>query len=246
MYVTIADIKPNAADVLGTPATIIFMGGCDYKCPYCFVPEYLDEKKCKRLSIDEVVGLIQQIKAQAVYITGGEPTQQGRELKMMCRYFKQMGLKVRVQTNGSNPGVVGELVTANLVDYLGIDVKAPFDDDKAWALITGGKGDAQKVRESVEIAQQQVFEGFLEIVYPVVPGVNDTKAAVTSVAKDVNYCGSFLIRGFDNTKRCVNPEFNKKAPPTEAKLTELADAARDNMVSVDVVRVRALQGEAAL
>ncbi len=246
MYINIADLKPNAAQVLGQPALIIFLQGCNYKCPYCYVSEYLDSAKGKKINIQEVAALVQQSKAKAVYITGGEPTEQGKELKMLLRYLRQMGVKIKLQTNGSNPGVIGELVTMNLVDHLAIDVKAPFEDKKLWDTMTGGKGDPQKVKESIDIAQQQVFEGMLEVVYPVVPGVNDKKEHVVAVAKAVNYCASFLIRGFDNTKACVNPEFNSKKPPSDAKLTELADAARDNLYSVDTVRVRALQGEAVI
>ncbi len=246
MYIEIADLKPNAAQVLGQPALIIFMQGCNYKCPYCYVPEYLAAGKGKKVNVQEVAALVQQSKSKAVYITGGEPTEQGKELKMLLRYLRSMGVKIKLQTNGSNPGVIGELVTMNLVDHLAIDVKAPFENKELWDAMTGGRANPQKVKESVEIAQQQVFDGMLEIVYPVVPGVNDGKEHIIAVAKAVNYCASFLVRGFDNTKACVNPEFKSKKPPSDSKLTELADAVRDNLYSVDVVRVRALQGEATI
>ena len=77
MYVLLGGIKPLVTEVMGRKATRIYMGGCNWKCPYCYVPTLLNEKKCMRVNMSELIDLLGQIKGmEAVEITGGEPTRQ--------------------------------------------------------------------------------------------------------------------------------------------------------------------------
>jgi pyruvate formate lyase activating enzyme len=242
MYVLLGGIKPLVDEVLGKPATRVYMGGCNWNCPYCYVPDVLDKKKCQKVNLNELVYLLQQIKGtEAIEITGGEPTNQKEALEMMCQVFKSQEWLVKVHSNGSRPGVIGNLVTKNVVDFLTLDVKAPLDDERLWKNVTGRRANPQKVRESIGMAHLRSFQGWFEVLVPVLPGFNDSKKAIGKIARDVYYCNSFVLRGFDPRHKLVNPEWEAKEAVPHAKLFELAEEAKDKLFEVDVVKVESLE-----
>ena len=243
MYVTLGGIRP-----LGKGAVWVLFGGCNWKCPYCYEKDILDKaackknKKCTVVSIKELVGALLQAKPKLVKIGGGEPTEQPRELERLCMYLKGQGVAVQLHTNGSHPEIIGDLLSKNLLDMISIDVKAPLDNERLYKKMTGGMADPQAVRESIDIARDKA--SFFELVYPVIPGENDKEAYVTAVAKDVYYCTSFGLHGFDKRRPIVSDDwYKKKEVPDHDKLKKLAAAARDAFTNVDSVRVISHKGE---
>lgn len=223
---------------MGRKATRLYMGGCNWHCGYCYVPEVLDEKKCQRVNLNECIYLLRQIKSmEAVEITGGEPTKQGKELEALCRICKEEGWLVKIHSNGSNPGVIGDLVTENLVDVLTLDVKAPLKDNRMYSFITGGKADPQKVRESIGLAHLPTFKGIFEVLIPILPGVNDKPEVIKKICKDVNFCNTLVLRGFDPVHDLVDVKWKEEKPISHDTLLKLAKVARDALYNVDVVMI---------
>ncbi|MCD4739827.1 radical SAM protein [archaeon] len=242
MYILLGGIKPLVGEVLGKKATRLYLGGCNWKCGYCYVPEVLDEKKCQRVNLNECVYLLQQIKSmEAVEITGGEPTKQARELETLCRACKQEGWLVKVHSNGSNPGVIANLVTENLVDVLALDVKAPLKDEKMYSHITGCKPDPQKVRESLGLAHLSSFNGLFEVIVPVLPGITDNEETIRKICKDVSYCDSLVLRGFDPAHDLLNEKLKEEEAPSHDTLLKLAKVARDALYNVNTIMVESAE-----
>ena len=230
---------------MGKGAIWVLFGGCNWKCPYCYESGILDaaeckkRKKCRVISVQQLAGAILQAKPKLVKIGGGEPT---RQLEMLCSYLKSQGVGIQLHTNGSNPGVVGDLLSKHLIDMISIDVKAPLDNERLYKKMTGGLGNPQAVRETIDIARDKAQ--MTELVYTVVPGLNDKKEYVTSIAKDLFYCTIFTIHGFDKTRPIVDEGLYRKTDvPTREHLVELAKAARDAFTNVESVRVISIDGE---
>ena len=246
MYVTIGDLRP-----MGKEAVWLLFGGCNWNCSYCYEKDILNKeeckkkKKCKVVSVKQLVTAVLQAKPKLVKIGGGEPTEQTRELEMICQYLKSQGVAVQLHTNGSHPEVVGDLLTKKLVDWVTIDVKAPLDNVKLYKKLTGGLGDPQAVRESIDIARDKAE--MFEVVYPVIPGENDKTEFITAVAKDVLYCSTFTVHGFDKKRPIVDTKLYKETEvPTREHLKELASAARDSFSNVDSIRIISHKGEEEL
>ncbi|MBN3037245.1 MAG: radical SAM protein [Candidatus Diapherotrites archaeon] len=244
MYIEVGGIVPNAADVMGKKGTVVYLQGCNFKCKYCYAGRYLAAGKGKKLNVQELAMAVAQTKPEAVVITGGEPCMQHRELEGLCRILRQVKCIIKVHTNGTFPGCVGNLVTENLVDYLVLDIKSPLDRPDILQKIDAGQGleALQKVRESLDIAHLESFNGFFEVVYPVVTGVNDKEEFVRSVAKDVGWCSAFVVQGFDPQYGAVDPVWSEYSPPPQKKLEKLAEVARDTLRSVEMVSVRSHVG----
>jgi len=107
----------------------IFLAGCNLNCPYCYNRWMIRESRVKEaMSVEELmawlksrVGLL-----DGICISGGEPTIHSR-LADLLKPIKAMGYLIKVDTNGTNPDGLAYLLDNALVDYVAVDVKAPFD-----------------------------------------------------------------------------------------------------------------------
>ena len=106
-------------------ATTIFLTGCNFRCPFCHNRSLIIEKEYPpSLSSDEILSFLKKRHSllEGVCITGGEPTIQ-KDLPNLIEAIKQLHLKVKLDTNGSNPNMLQYLLEQNLLDYVAMDVK---------------------------------------------------------------------------------------------------------------------------
>lgn len=106
-------------------AATIFLGGCNYRCPFCHNASLvMNPKDQPIIPEEEVLSTLFSRKhiLEGVCITGGEPTLQ-KELPEFIRKIKEIGLKVKLDTNGNNPSMIKHLVSENLIDYIAMDIK---------------------------------------------------------------------------------------------------------------------------
>ncbi len=116
-------------DYPGKIASVIFLGGCNWRCPYCYnvdlvLPERL--QGLPDLSEEEVLSELRRREGfiKGVVITGGEPTIWGRRLRgLLERIRYETGLEIKLDTNGSNPELLVSLLSAGLIDYVALDFK---------------------------------------------------------------------------------------------------------------------------
>ena len=116
------------SDYPGKVAAIIFTQGCNFNCPYCHNHSLIPA--CEESAYEEttILEYLEKRKQHldGVVITGGEPTLQ-KGLIPFCRKVHEMGLSVKLDTNGSRPAVLAELIRDGSVDYIAMDVKAPLE-----------------------------------------------------------------------------------------------------------------------
>ena len=128
---------------------VIFTRGCNFRCPYCHNPELVDPNLYASLIPEgEVYSFLEKRrgKLDAVTITGGEPTLQA-DLARAVRRMKDMGYRVKVDTNGSRPDIVEELTRDHLVDYIAMDIKGPLHKYRSLAGVDISVSD---IRRSIE------------------------------------------------------------------------------------------------
>ncbi|HBG15125.1 MAG TPA: anaerobic ribonucleoside-triphosphate reductase activating protein [Synergistaceae bacterium] len=140
-------LRISFIDWTGHVAPVLFLCGCNYRCPYCHNPE-LVTLSAGRLPVLEVLEDIRQRSGflDGVVVSGGEPTVHDRLPEFLSALKNRTGLRIKLDTNGSRPWMLGSLVTEGLVDSISMDVKAPWD---RYPRITGHDG--EPVRESLEI-----------------------------------------------------------------------------------------------
>jgi len=140
-FMKIAGIIEKSLDHYpGTIAFVIFTQGCNFRCPYCFNPEmarFYDENENFDERVNEILEKLKKSKDiyDAVVISGGEPTI-NKELPAVLSKIKKLGLAIRLETNGTNPKMLSNIINLGLVDYVALDVKAPLQLNK-YQDITG-------------------------------------------------------------------------------------------------------------
>ena len=116
--------KMTLLDYPGKVACTIFLFGCNYRCPFCHNAELLEGKAEPLMTKEEFLSFLSKRTGllDAVCISGGEPTLSAG-LKELMADIKALGFSVKLDTNGSRPAVLKELVEAGLVDYVAMDIK---------------------------------------------------------------------------------------------------------------------------
>lgn len=116
--------KMTLLDFPGKVACTVFLGGCNYRCPFCHNSQLLDGTAEPYMTEDAFFAFLETRKGllDGVCVTGGEPTLYPG-LPALLRRIKDMGFAVKLDTNGSRPSVLKSLVQDGLVDYVAMDVK---------------------------------------------------------------------------------------------------------------------------
>lgn len=122
--------KNSLIDYPGKVSCVIFLAGCNFDCPYCQNPDLVRGRVLCQDVPDEktVYKFLERHKGflDGVVISGGEPTLD-RDLIPFCEKIKRIGYPLKLDTNGSQPEVIEELINENFVDYIAMDIKTdPF------------------------------------------------------------------------------------------------------------------------
>ena len=143
----IAGITPfSTVDWPGKLACVAFLAGCPWRCPYC--QNYaLQSADAARLTEDDLFGFLEKRRGllDGVVFSGGEPLAQ-QAVVAAARHAREMGFEVGLHTCGAFPERLREMLP--LVDWVGLDVKAPWD---AYDALTRGHDSAEAVRESLDV-----------------------------------------------------------------------------------------------
>lgn len=116
--------KLSLVDYEGKLACTLFTAGCNFKCPFCHNRDLVINNNIIYLEDEEILSYLEKRKRQldAVVITGGEPTLL-IDLEDKIKKIKQLGFLVKLDTNGSNPHIIKQLVEKKLIDYIAMDIK---------------------------------------------------------------------------------------------------------------------------
>lgn len=116
--------KMTLLDYPGKVACTLFLGGCDFRCPFCHNSELLEGPMPAALDGAELLAFLKKRKGllDGVCVTGGEPLLRS-DLAPLLGEIKELGFLVKLDTNGAHPDRLEELVGRELVDYVAMDVK---------------------------------------------------------------------------------------------------------------------------
>ncbi len=157
--------KLSLIDFPETISSIVFTAGCNFRCPYCHNPDLINNYSGKLLSEPDILEILKNSKKMidGVVITGGEPTLQS-DLPEFLTALRAIRFKIKLDTNGSNPKMVSDLLKNNLVDYVAMDIKAPKNK---YIFISGENFKYEHFLESMEILRSSdISYEFRTTIYP--------------------------------------------------------------------------------
>ena len=210
--------KFSTVDYPGYTVASIFTIGCNMRCGYCHNPELvLPEQYAGAIPEEEIFEFLERRRGllDGVAISGGEPTMQ-EDLPDFIRRCKKMGFLVKLDTNGTNPGVLRELLQENLVDFVAMDIKGPLEK---YSQIAARPIDIDAIRESIDLIRTIPHEFRTTIVRgQLVP--EDFESIGQLVHGADRFALQYFVPGLT-----VSPQFNKRESFTKQEM----DQARDIM-----------------
>ncbi len=153
--------KQSLIDFPGNITAVVFTQGCNFRCSYCHNPNLvLQEKFEKPIAHNIVFDYLSKYKKllDAVCITGGEPTLHPQLNEFIVK-IKRLNLKVKLDTNGTNPDLLCLLIKDKLVDFISMDIKNEMNPE-SYQIITGNIGDQtfEKVLKSVKLIKAHAVD----------------------------------------------------------------------------------------
>lgn len=142
--------KTTLLDYPGKVAATIFLGGCNFRCPFCHNASLvLSPEQTPPYSLEDILRTLKKRRRvlDGVCISGGEPTLDAN-LPALCKCIKDLGYSIKLDTNGTNPDLLEELAEAHLIDYAAMDIKTSLQN---YPLLTGvSRPDIDKIRQSAQ------------------------------------------------------------------------------------------------
>jgi len=222
-------VRTSLIDYPGRIATVLFTSGCNFRCPYCQNSELvLHPDGLPEIDLAEIFQHLTRRRGliDGVVITGGEPTLQ-KGLDDFMRKLKELGLAIKLDTNGYRPQILRELLEQGLLDYVAMDIKT---SPAKYPLAAGVPVEGQRIEESVRlILTSGIDHEFRTTVVPGIVAPEDVEEIVKLIAR----AGKYVLQQFRPQATLV-PRFREIAPYPARTLLEMAQAAERWIGEVEV------------
>ena len=224
--------KVSTIDYPGEVVCTIFLCGCNFRCGFCHNPDLVIGKCEEVFSEGYVLDFLKRRvgKLDGVCITGGEPVM---SLDFdFVRKVKEMGFKVKVDTNGSFPSRLREMIDEGLVDYIAMDVKSSREGYCDVANVDVDVG-------AIERSMKMVYDFGESEFRTTIVGRLHSKESVIEMARWVNeVCGGkprrFFLQGFKSGQEMIDSSFKGEMDVGEKFLEELKESVGGFFEKVDV------------
>lgn len=185
-------------------SAVIFISSCNFRCPWCHnsdlvfsrtepieIRSILDDIKRRKMFLDGVV------------VSGGEPTMSPHLIPLL-QEIKAIGLPVKLDTNGSFPTVLEDILRAKLVDYVAMDVKSPLNVDDLRK-VTGVEVSPKDLKRSIELIKKMSPQYEFRTTY--IPGLFKAEK-LFEMQKEIDDDEHWVIQCF-KPKDCIDKEYLK-------------------------------------
>jgi pyruvate formate lyase activating enzyme len=149
--------KTTLIDFPGQIASTIFVSECNFNCNFCYNSSLIEiNNAIPSIPQEEAIAFLNNRKhlIDGIAITGGEPTLQ-KDLIPFLNKIRELGLKIKIDTNGYKPEVLAKILEHSLADYIAMDIKASFSK---YSQVANKEINIKKIAESIEILMASTIE----------------------------------------------------------------------------------------
>ncbi len=195
-------LPSSMLDWPGKICAVLFLGGCNFRCPYCHNPELLAEADpAEVINWDDLAFFLRQRAGwlDGVSVTGGEPTLHG-DLPLLCERLKELGMAVKIDSNGSHPRLLAGILAGGLADFVAMDLKSSL---QRYPQVVRRPVDPRRIGESIDaIIGSGVEHEFRCTVVPGLVGLEDLE----SLAERVQGAAALVLQQF-RSDRTLEPGY---------------------------------------
>jgi len=232
--------KTTLIDFPGRIACTVFLLNCNFRCPFCYSPELVLQDRIKlqpRISEKDFFSFLEGKKGllEGVVVCGGEPTC-SKDLPEFLSKIKKLGFLVKLDTNGSTPKILRELIEgrkksiakkdslssltslpqsgSSLVDYVAMDIKAPKEK---YEKAVGVNVNVKDIEESIKLLKESKVD--YEFRTTVIPSLH-SKEDILEIAKWLSPAKNYYLQNF-RAEKTINPDFERIKPYSREFLLEI-------------------------
>lgn len=214
----------------GKIVTTIFLPDCNFRCPFCHNWELIQKPdKFKTVTLAELDRHLRSNRdfLDGVCITGGEPTIYN-SLPEFIDHIKSLELKVKLDTNGSNPKLLGQLLENESVDYVAMDIKGPLDD--RYNKLAGVKVDLNNIKSSIKLLMDSSIDyEFRTTIVPTLLELED----LNDIAHALTGAKLFAIQQFV-PKSTLSKKLRDVTPFSKEELESILDQIKNEFETVTI------------
>ena len=218
--------KVTLLDFPGKVACMIFTQGCNLCCPFCQNSSLIPTKEKSNMTVDEVLDYLNLRKKilDGVVITGGEPLVQ-KDIKDLLRNIKELGLLIKIDTNGTYPLILKEIIEEGLVDYVAMDIK---NVDSKYMVTVGKKINIDNIKKSIDILKSSKIDyEFRTTLVKEFHNFEDIKKICELVGKDSKY----YLQNFEDSSDVINHNLHGF---TRDELLLIYENIKENFPNVEI------------
>ncbi len=205
---------------------IVFTKGCNFRCPFCHNAALVKGNGEESYTEEEILSYLNKRKniLDGVVISGGEPLMH-KDIKDFCVKVKALGYDIKLDTNGSYPDKIIELVSEGLVDYVAMDVKNSFEK---YELTSGAKVNLEDIKKSISF----LLEGRVSYEFrTTVVSQFHTPQDIVEISKNIVGAKKYFLQNFLDSGNILGENLS---PVTKEKLDEMAVLAGENLSCVAI------------
>lgn len=197
--------KTTLLDYPGKVASTIFIGGCNFRCPFCHNSSLISPGQAvPAIPQEDVLSFLKKRRhiLEGVCITGGEPTLH-KELPDLLKKIKELGLSIKIDTNGSNPTFLKQLAKDGLIDKVAMDIKS--SPENYHILIGLSSFELSAIRESIAF----LMEGNIEYEFrtTAVKELHSEKDFI-QIGKWLAGAASYYLQAYRDSEEVLQPGYS--------------------------------------
>lgn len=218
-----AMIETSLVDWDGKLTTVLFFDKCNFMCPFCqnwellLCPEKFPDIEWTKIERNL---LSRKSWIDGVVLTGGEPLTYGNKILDISRRIKDLGFLIKLDTNGAFPDILQALIDEGLVDYVAMDIKAPFD--QRYDIAAGKKVEILRIKQSIEILMNNIVD--YEFRTTCVPGIIDEKT-IAEIGQSIRGAKRWFLQQY-TPENAYQKEYRDMPMISKDKADAMLDAAK--------------------
>lgn len=219
-------IETSLIDWEGKIVSTLYVSSCNFRCPFCYNYDLvLNPNNFPNISSKEINNFLLERKdfIDGICMSGGEPTLYP-DLPAYFKGIKEKGFLIKLDTNGTNPELLEELLNGGIIDYIAMDIKSSLNfNDYARAAGIKDKILLERVKDSIKLIMNSQIE--YEFRTTVVPLLH-TEETIIEIAKYISGAKKYVLQNFIPSENTLESSFQKIKPYSSEKLAELSEKAK--------------------
>jgi len=223
--------KTSLLDYPDSISAIIWTVGCNFRCPFCYNKDIVFGN-VQLIPEKEIFSFLEKRKGmlEGLVITGGEPLLQ-KDITNFCEKVKKLSYLIKIDTNGTFPEKLRELIDKKLIDYVAMDVKAP---KKKYDKLANAKVNTKKIEESIKILKDSKIDYEFRTTF--IPELL-TKNDIIEIAEWLKGSKRFYLQQFKQNTELVSVRFQDVTPYPKEELIKTIEYIKSYF---DICEVRGI------